>query len=385
MRKNKLLFLMSMIMLTAFLAGCWSDNEPERMLYVHGLGVDYEEGEYKLYAQIINFKNVAKSEQPVSEKNQSEVGFASGKTIDEAIFKLYHTVDQKVFWGHMTYIVFSEEALNNGRMNPVLDSFLRYRETRYRVWLYSTDAPVKDVLLTIPIINTAITLSKLGDPTNSYKQESFVEPVNMRQMIIGLDEPSHEAIIPYITVVNNWETVEGKDPIAKLTGFGVLTPKEFKGFIVEDKARGAQWMKNETKRGEVTFSLNPDEEGSMTVILEDVKVKVKPIVKGDSVKFDVKVKIKGIVSVISTDPTYKEIKKKTEETVKKQIMTTYKEALDRNIDVYRLSETVYRKELKTWKRLQQDGKIQLTEDSIRSLDINVTIKSGRKQLTETIK
>ena len=99
---------------------------------------------------------------PNAESEQSEVGHASGKTVDEAIFNLYHSLDQRLFWGHLTFVVFSGEALENGRMNPVIDLLTRYRETRYQIWFYSTEDSVKDVLLTSPIINTSTLLSRWG-------------------------------------------------------------------------------------------------------------------------------------------------------------------------------------------------------------------------------
>lgn len=368
------------------LSGCLGMTEPERMLYIHGFGVDYEDGEFKIYGQIINFKTVAKSDQPSSETNQSQVGFSSGKTIDEAIFKLYDSADEKVFWGHLTYIIFSEEALKHGAMNSVVDTFIRYRETRYRVWLYSTDDSVEDILLTVPIINTAITLSKLGDPMSSFEQDSLVEPVDIRRMIIGLNEPSHEMVIPRFSINKNWETTKGKDKIAQLSGVGLITPNEFKGFLTREKMYGFRWMTNETKRGEITFPLDSDEEEIMSVVLQKVKVKVKPVVEGDIVKFDIDVEMQGEVSNIPVKIGMDIIRKKAEEEIKRQILETYKEGLNKEIDIYRLSEYLYRKDVKSWKHLQRNGKVELAEDSIRTLNVKITeLKSGRKSGAETIR
>ncbi len=40
MRRNKWIFFG--FLLVILLSGCWGHNEPERMLYTHGLGIDYE-------------------------------------------------------------------------------------------------------------------------------------------------------------------------------------------------------------------------------------------------------------------------------------------------------------------------------------------------------
>ncbi|HEX5564338.1 MAG TPA: Ger(x)C family spore germination protein, partial [Sporosarcina sp.] len=79
---NKRMIGFILLLLAALsLSGCWDNNEPERMLYVNGIGIDYKNGQYELYAQIINFSNTAKSEQPTNiETTQAEVGHASGKS-----------------------------------------------------------------------------------------------------------------------------------------------------------------------------------------------------------------------------------------------------------------------------------------------------------------
>ncbi|MCG7337017.1 Ger(x)C family spore germination protein [Sporosarcina sp. ACRSM] len=381
---NKKLIAM-LILLMPILTSCWDVNEPERMLYIHAIGVDFEDGQYKVYSQIIDFSNTAKSDQPVTKAIQSEVGFATGETMDEAFFELYHSIDQRVFWGHFSYLVLSEEAMKNGRVNSIVDSFIRYRETRYQIWVYSTKDPVKDVLLVTPIINKAITLSKLGDPRNSFKQESFIEPLNFRKLIIALNEPSYEARIPYVSVTENWETIEGPNTSATLTGVGVITPTQFKGFITKEKVNGLQWMTNATKRGEVTVNLKSGEQHYLTVIIDKLKVKVKPIVENDNVTFDIDVRVDVTVSDIEGKITPNEIRKETVKQIKNEIETTYEEGLKHDVDIYRLSEQLYRKDVKTWKRIQKDGKVELTKDSIHNLNVKVEkIESSRKSLRETI-
>lgn len=377
-------FLVVVLLLSMGLTGCWDSTEPERMLYIHGIGVDYRDEQYEVYTQIIDFVNTAKSDQPSREKVQAEVGRATGKTMDEAFFKLYHSIDQKVFWGHFSYLILSEEVLKQGKVNPIIDSFIRYRETRYQIWVYTTKDSVEDVLLITPTLNKAITLSKLGDPMNSFKQESYIEPINFRKLIIGLNEPSHEVSIPYVSIKKNWETVEGSDEASSLKGVGIITPNQFKGFIEGDKARGMQWMSKETLRGEITAKFEGDEENYVTVVVDKVKQSVEPVVNDGEVVFDILVTANVIISLIQGDVPYDEMKKGIEKQIEKEILDTYKEALEKDIDIYRLSEKLYRSNLKEWKKRENKGKIELSEESI---DVKVEVQKvdgGRKTLTETV-
>ncbi|AXI00450.1 Ger(x)C family spore germination protein [Sporosarcina sp. PTS2304] len=367
----------------ALLAGCWDSNEPERMLYINGMGIDYKDGKVEVYAQIIDFSNTAKSEQPSSDQPQVEIGYASGETMDGAITELYHSVDQKIFWGHFSYLVFSEEALKSVQLSPVIDSFIRYRETRYQIWVYTTRDALQDVLLVRPVINKSVTLSKLSDPENSFEQESFIYPTNIRKLLIGLDEPGHQAALPLISVKENWESIDEPIKAPVLSGLGVISRNGLKGFIAGDNARGLQWMTNETKRGELNLSI--ETAGQLGVIIEDVKVKITPVVT-NGITFNVTVKLQATLSTIEGKASIKQIKQNIEKEVHDQIMDTYYDAIEKDIDIYRFSEQLYRKELQTWKKYQKDGALDLTEDSFGKLTVQVTkLTSDRKSYKETIK
>ena len=51
-----------LIICCLFLTGCWDHNEPERLLYINGLGVHYKKnGDVEVYLQIINLQGLAKA------------------------------------------------------------------------------------------------------------------------------------------------------------------------------------------------------------------------------------------------------------------------------------------------------------------------------------
>lgn len=379
--KKQIIFLFLPLIL---LTGCWDLNENERMYYAYGVGVDYQNEEYVISIQLISFANIAKTEQSPTEGIQSQVASASGKTFDEALFKLYRAIDERVYWGHLSLLIFSEEALHEGRMNTVVNSLTRYTDTRYNIWVYCTDEPLEQFLITVPVLNKGISLTKVGDPLNSYEQQSFIDPVDVRRLIIDLDEPGHDGNIPYITLKKDWQTQKGTESSIKINGVGVVTTKGFKGFIKNDDARGLQWMSNKTKRGEIT---NKYKEGKyLTVTLRNINVNIVPIVNGNNVKFNINISVNATLASFEENLTSSKIKELVIQSIKKEINQTYQAALKENIDIYQLSEVLYRKDVRAWKELQKNGSIELKEDTIG--DINITIEkltSGRKSFKESIK
>lgn len=384
MTMNKLLFLI--LSSTLLLAGCWDVTEPQRMYYINAVGVDFEDDKYKVYLQIINFADVARSQQSGGDVEPAEVGYAEGKTIEEAIYKLYRSSDQEIFWGHMRYLIFSERAMENERSIPVIDTFIRFRETRYHIWVYCTKDPINDLMLVTPILRNSMTASKLSNPLSTNKQLSFVQPINLRELIISLNEPSHEVSIPYVKIMKNWENDKGQTEETTFSGIGILSKDGVKGFITDSSARGNQWMNEETSRGEVTIKIEGGERDYLTIDLDHLNLEVKPIVnKNNQVQFEIDIKIQGILNGFKGKITTDEVRKNIAQQIEKEIKETYQEGLKLDADVYRLSEYLYRSNVKVWKKIEHNGKIPLTEDSISKINVDVNkINPGRKTFDETI-
>ena len=367
------------------LAGCWDTNQPERMYYLYGLGIDYQDDEYIMYAQIIDFTNIAKSEQPNPEATQAEVGIARGRTFNEVFFNLYKTMDERLFLGQLEYVVFSENAIKAEKGKAIVNSFIRYRELRYKTWTYITDEPLEEIMLATPILNKSITLSKVANPTSSFGQSSLIQPISFREILISVDEPSHSTIIPFLELSENWSTEKEPDSIYAINSVVLIHSKNgYMGRLTGDDVRGLQWMTDKTKRGNITIEMEGFAETYVTNIVETVKPTIRPIINGDSIHFEIEVKcvVKGIESL--NDELMAESKKKMEEKIKKEIETTYLAALKLNVDVFRLSERVYRKHNKTWKKYHTDGTVPLNENSIRSIDVNIVKMNGERVISDSI-
>lgn len=376
----KKLFLLPLFFL---LAGCWDTNQPERMYYIGGLGVDYKDEQYEIYAQIIDFTNVARSEQRNPEVKQAEVGTAKGKTLDEAFFNLYQTMDERLFYGHLSYVILSENVAKANKSKEIVNTFVRYRELRYTTWVYVTSTSLKELLLAPPIFNKSITLSRVSDPLNSFRQSSLIRPITFRELMIQMDEPSHEVAIPYIELAENWSTDKGTDPEIRFSGYALIADKEgLKGYLLKDDVRGVQWLTSETVRTEVTIPLEEFSDPYITVIINDVKPTVKPIPSNDSIQFDIDVELTVRANEVTSPELAKKIKDKIEKQVKEEINKTYTAALKNQVDIYRLSEVAYRKKMQAWKKVEKDGKVPLTESSIRSLNVEVVKIMGERTISK---
>ena len=377
---KKIIVLLS---LCTILSGCWDLREIERMYYIHAIGVNFKDGMYEITMQIINFTNVAKTEQVNHDAIQAEIATARGKTPDEAIFELYHSIDEMIYWGHLQVIVFGEEVLKENRIDEMINLLTRFRDTRYETWVYCTSEPVDKFLLVSPLLERSITLTKIADPLNSYEQSSFVKPISLRELIIDLNEPSNQAKIPAIKLIGDWKNEKGPSESIKFEGYGVLSKKDFKGFLTGEDVHGVQWVTKKAYRGKITTETKNNKK--LTIVIQHIRPKITPIINGESVEFDIHVSVTGNLNDFKENIKSDELKEIIRENVKKEILRTYTAALDKDMDIFRLSEVLYRKDVKMWKKIHTDGMIPLTEDSIRNVEITVEqMESGRKSFETTI-
>lgn len=362
------------------LAGCWDSKEPERMLYIHGLGLDYEDEQYVAYAQLIDFSNIAKSEQPNNpDAIQAEVGRGKGRTPSEALHHLYQSSDQRINWGHFSYVVFSEALLKSGQMDMILNTFTRFSETRYNIWVYSTNEPLDEVMLATPLINRAISLSKLSDPFNSYEQQSFVEPINIRQLIINLSEPGYVSNIPYVTLIEDWSTKDGAEPVTQIAGVSIITSTQLKGLLEQEDARGLQWLSDKTKQSGLTIEDVGEEGQPVSFIFEHLHVDVKPAVAQEKAVFDIVVHGNATLRSFTENISLDKMKEAIEQQMTKEIRTTFEAARAFDADVYRLEEYLYRKHPK------QLGTFMLADETLRDIQVDIQkITVDRKTYKEVI-
>ncbi|MBD7936430.1 Ger(x)C family spore germination protein [Cytobacillus sp. Sa5YUA1] len=369
------------IMITPLLTACWDSHEPERQMYAHGLGVDYKDNKYTVYVQIINLSLLAKSESSGGDKKiKYELGKASGNSVEEAIIKLYRSTQSKVFWGHLNYIVFTTSLIDQDSLKPVVDYIERYFEAHYRVWMYVCNEPLEKILKTTSILGMSMEFTRLSNPSVTTNKNFNVAPVDLRNLSIALDEPPYRALVPLITYSNDtWESNEGEDSVIKFDGLAVLSEKEMKRIFNNHEIAGYRWVKEEFTNQELI--VQPSGPENIGLLINDMKVKVKPNsnIKNNSPSFEIEVKAKGSITHMGTDLQLNKIKQKGEEVIKQDILKTFNTALESDIDIYNLSNRLYKKNLKQWNKVQEKGKIPLTPESLHvSVDLFIKDSGGHK-------
>lgn len=350
------------------------------MVYAQGIGLDYKNGKFTVYIQLMNLSLLAKSESSGGNGSEmkSEIGQSSGATIEDAIANLYKTSQRRIHWGHLNYIFVSKKAIEKKGLQDIIDLLDRYFETHYRMWIYSTNEHLPDVMNTDPPINMSSYLSRISDPEAAFEQYSYIQSLDMREVLISHFEPPHEIVVPNVGYnKSNWKGEKESRHIGVINGLSIIADNQLKGSILNSDANGYRWLEKKFKR--TAISVQTKDIGSVGLTIVKRKVKIEPIIKNGEVQFDIQIKARAVINKLNKNTPTSELRKEAEKRIEQEVFHTYLKGLEYNSDIYRLSYELYKRDLSVWRKLEQEGRIPLKEESIRKIDVEVMIKDGGKQ------
>ncbi|MFF2480118.1 Ger(x)C family spore germination protein [Paenibacillus sp. NPDC058071] len=361
------------IVLLITMTGCWSSKSIQVQGYATALGIDYKEGMFTVYVQLLDFSSIAKKEGAVLNPEAAVwVGKGMGRTLNDAVNDVYKTSQLSLFWGHITAIVLSESVLMEKGI-LVADMLVRYPEIRYNAWLYGTREPIDKLLSATPLFRLSPLDSILHHPEDSYKQYSMFKPILFFKYISDFKEEAVSAFLPSLALNNTqWKENEKEHPLLTIDGAFVESDRQVKGFMPRSKLLGYHWMEPKMYRAPLPVIKDGVVYGQLSVML--TKLKIKPVVQGSTVKFRVKAKYLAGMYEYDTPISAEEMTQIASDTIKKEIMETYEKALAKEVDIYNLEERLYRKNPTKWHELTDNGKhLFLDKQSIEKLDLKLDI------------
>lgn len=371
--------ILSLLLLALPLAGCWSATDVERKGYIQALGVDYQDNQFIVYAQLLDFSNIAKSEAGGKQGNDpvTYIGRGKGTTLNNATDNLYQTAQVSIVWGHLSALIMSEKALKKEGFR-IIEMLNRYPEIRYNTWLFSTKEPFDELLKTNSLFKLPSLYTILHDPLPNYKQFSMLPPVKMFEYIADYNEPAITSYVPSIGInKEQWQETKKQIPLLKITGAHFKAPDGENPFFTRTKLEGYQWMQKKMNRAPLTIEKNGVRYANLS--LGRPKIKIKPIVEGMNVSYQISVQLIGAMYEYNEPLPYEEMIQIAQDTIKKQIMDVYEEGVQNNVDIFNLGQSLRLKNVNAWKQISDNGKkLIVHKHSIQDLKVKVVVPYNGK-------
>jgi len=371
----------SVLLLLFLLTGCWSKYEVQNINYVSAVGIDYVEGQYNIYAQLLDFSTVGKLEgQREADEPPVWIGRGEGISFTEAANDLYSSSQQRINWGQVSAILFSERLLKEQKVGEVLELINRYREIRYLTWVYSTRDPLNEILIATPFFRLSPKASILHNPEQNFRQRSILAPVRLQNFVMDSNEKAKVSYIPELSVrKDQWkENHKPQEPL-EYSGLQIYDQDNYYARMSLDEIKGLPWLNKHTVR--IPVDLFSDHKLVAVLVAEDTEYDIKPTTKHDKAYFDISVKVKFGINELHADLTEQELTRMAEKKIEQQIRETFQIAFENKIDIYNLGESLFRRNPSAWKRIASGGTV-LNKDSLRTVNVNAQIVyAGRYKIS----
>lgn len=363
------------------LTGCWDLKTIQDTNYMTAIGFDYKDGKYIVYGQMLDFASVAKQEGGQSAQAPLIwVGKEEGATISDAFNKLYRTSQERVFWGHVGAYLFSKDALSQG-ISIFTDGAIRYSETRFTQWVYTTDESIESVFSVIPFFNVSPMSSILMQPADNYRQRSYIPPHRLFWVVSKIREPGFTVMLPSLGIDKEvWKKNEKPDQKLYVSGVYSLNKQHDLEWFSENQFKGARWLNQYTSRTPMVI-YNEGKAIQNVIIQPDYLIKVRS--HGEQVLFDVEIKAYANIAEILKEISEKELGKLISKQITEEVKSTFELGKSRGIDVYALEHELYRDNFKTWAKLTDYGQKPLTDYELGNVSVNAKIvHSGMLKMKE---
>jgi len=364
--------LTCVFLILVLICGCWDIKEIENINYVTAIGIDYTDQQFVLYAQMLDFSAVAKTESAKSDKrSQVWIGKAKGKTLNLAMNDLYATAQERTSWSHVSSIIVSERALESGILKTD-DLIGRYWEIRLTPWIFGTKEKIEQLLAIQAFFNLSQRNTLSHEPIETYDQRSYLVPIRFLKFMSQSSEPGTTVLLPSLAINSTtWTKNEKKDSKMFVDGAFVLSDGKLRGLLNNQKILGLRWVERKTWRSPVAITIHGKD--AAVVSLGHPRVRKYVTLSNGKPKYHLHIKLSGNVTEILREISRREIEEKAAEVVRNEILNTYRNGLKINADLFSLEHLLFKHHTRTWKEIKRSGLHMIDENSIPTVKVEIKL------------
>lgn len=346
--------LAALTLLCLFLCGCWDYRGLDQLIFVSGIAVDKnpETGDYMVCYEIMNLQGNIK-QQGLSAK----IVESTGRTIAEAVRNANRRVTFRLYFGHATVLILSEELAIDGDLEEILDWMLRESETRETTGIVvSVGQPAGDLLKLVGLDQSVVGNEIDQIMKEDHQTASLTYRVEAYEAYNLLKAEGRCLVLPiFHGAYNDGNMVVESNGIAVFKGavmLGTLSPLESKALL---------FMLDDIQGGLLTCDI-PEEQKHFSLVISKSKTRIS-YETDENGRFVFKVKIKLEARLSQTD-TYRDMldpvtieryERYASEQVKEAIETMVQRVqCEYGADIFGLGNQIHDTDNRLWKEISGD-------------------------------
>lgn len=363
----KCMVIISFIFLTT---GCWDYVGLDDITIVTGVSIDMNEemDEYKLSFEVIN----ATSSSKMKEEIKTKILESTGSTVFDAIRNAKKRVMNKLYFTNAQVVIVSNQIAREKGINSVIDFFLRDAEIRETIsFVISKEETAKELLEKNSIDNpiTAFEMKKI-----LRKDNEVVANTEYSQIYKVFDYLNCECMSLVLPLFHNIENEDKQ--VIESDGIAVFNEDKLIDYLTSNESKTYLFINDNVDGGILTLDTNDDKTNDVSVEITNSTTSKKFYSKDDKYKFNVEVKIDGIIGEIRGNhkkinlKKLNEIEMMTEKKVANDIKKLFEKAQrELKVDIFSLGNLVYKTNPKLWKKIKKDW-----NNTFLEVEINPKVK-----------
>ncbi len=301
------------------LTGCWDRRDIEETVPVLGIGIDFIKEEERELTKSSRVKVTVQIPIPANMEQGEDVVWVMssvGESIAGAIDNLQNKLNQELFFGHLQVIIFSQDVAKEG-INKFLNYFRNLPQIRRLSWLLISENNAEDIIKSEPKLESIQALY-LSHMLNNGAKTGRIPDLRLGDFFIRLSNPGQES-----TVV----MIKANKEIIDYIGLAVFDGDEFVGSLDQPETLYYQRLMGTSGSGSnLVLSSDPTTEiDPLTIQIQEVSSKIRPIVKNKELKMNINIKVEAKVieqlnqSNLGREKIVHQIEKRIENKIKSEV------------------------------------------------------------------
>lgn len=360
-------------LILSLLPGCLGGREINDLEIVVGIAVDkgQEPGSIILTAQIVKPSEMGKSSRDSSSGKDNKAYWNvnyTGETVFEAARQITHITGNKLFLAHEQVVIFGKDIAEES-IQKYIDFFLRANTVRPSTLVLVAEGRASDILDTVsgkeklPAINAAKLISHYDFTSQLYE-------INLNNFAERLLSNTTSPIAPLIKVV-----AADKDKDVSVSGMAVFNRGKMVGKLDQDETRGLLWVLDKVISGVINVPV-PDGQGKAALEIIDAKSEITPVIDGDKIFINIKVREKATLAEQSTTENLATVRglealqKSQAEAIRQEILAACNKSRELNSDIFGFGDMLHKKYGKQWNTMEGQWK-----DIYPTIKLNIDVQT----------
>lgn len=376
------IFILTLILISILLTGCWNYREIDKLAIVSGIAVDKpnsNEG-YEVTAEVINVSSSMREPKFNSTRMESR-----GASIFDSMRNIINVSAKQLFWSHSSIIIVSEDIAKEGIL-PILDWVTRNSEPRLSTYIIVSEAQNARDILTSQSLTTEIRSFEIQEMIISNNKLAKIPNIQIYELNNQLAAKGINPVIPTIKIVIN----EDK-PTMVLSGGAVLNKDKLAGYISLEDVKYYLFTRDKIKEGLLVTNLDSeDPKEKVTLEIYKNRTKITPVISNGELSINIKISTEVSIEESSNsinalnENVIQNIKLNAEKSLKNNVLRVISNVQnDFGLDIFGFGQMVREKMPKVWKDVEENWDEIFKELKV-NVDTDVHIRSSG-HLSKTIR